>query len=303
MARARSTSGFLVDPPARELRVASDGAELFVRIAGEPDAAEAVLVVPAGPGLSHQYLEGLEALASASAGGRAVVRYDPRGVGRSTGAVERAWVFEQAVADLEAVRAALAFDHAHLLGHAYGGLIAALHAATFAARTSSLILVDGLPPTSAALATAQARCRVRLGQYQARGLVPTDLPELDQDPRARLLAVLPIYFLDPRHPGARSLNGATLSPEVARATAPALAAYDVRERLAAIDIPTLAVHTPVPFGLEMGAALGAAIPGARTQPLREAGHLPWVEGPRAFLQEVRRFLTESTPRPAAGRPA
>jgi pimeloyl-ACP methyl ester carboxylesterase len=197
----------------------------------------------------------------------------------------------------------------HLLGHSWGGLVAALYAAAHPGAVASLVLVDAIPATSDQLASAWARMQARVRDFQARGLVPGDLPtdlatdlatDVAIDPASAagdggglLLALLPVYFLDPRHPSARTLAGSRFSQEVNRACAGALSRYDLRADVARVRAPALHVLAPVPFGVEMGAALAdamAASPGRRVA-LSDAGHLPWLERPGPFLACVDDFLT------------
>jgi pimeloyl-ACP methyl ester carboxylesterase len=133
--------------------------------------------------------------------------------------------------------------------------------------------------------------RARVADYQRRGLVPAELPSPEEDATAMFLALLPVYFVDPRHPGARSLNGATLSAAVWAATDPTLSDYDLRSRLGRVTAPVLSFVSSVPFGVEMGTALAAALPAAMgSRSCRVDGHLPWVESPGPFFAELRRFL-------------
>ncbi len=83
-----------------ELRIPADDVTLHVRIAGNPKAADVLLAVSMGPGLSSHYMNSLEQLAGEPF---AVVTYDQRGTGRSS---ESSGGYELAkyVADLEAVR-------------------------------------------------------------------------------------------------------------------------------------------------------------------------------------------------------
>jgi pimeloyl-ACP methyl ester carboxylesterase len=226
---------------------------------------------------------------------RAVVSFDQRGVGRSTGAVDEANVFGQAIADLDAVVRASGPGPIHLLGHSWGGLVAALYAAAHPEALSSMVLVDSIPATSEMLSTAWRRWEARVRDFQARGLVPAELPGWDGDGTDRLLAILPIYFVDPGHPSARTLGGSRFSATVSRACAAALSSYDVRAEVARVATPTLHVITPVPFGPEMATSLAdqmTASP-ARHLVLTEAGHLPWLERPALFLDAIDAFLTDN----------
>src|SRR5262252_7555450 len=129
-----------------EMLVAAGDGELFVRRAGGGDPQASVLIaVHGGPGISHEPLEALEALSSPR---RMVVTYDQRGVGRSTGTVDESRVLDQAIDDLDLVRQSLAAPRAHVLGHSFGGLLAALYAARHAHHVASLLLIDSIPATS-----------------------------------------------------------------------------------------------------------------------------------------------------------
>jgi proline iminopeptidase len=268
-----------------------DGASLFMRRVGGPREGAALVTVHGGPGISHEVMELLEPLARPD---RAVVTFDQRGAGRSTGTVDEARVFAQAVDDLDAVVRASEARSVHLLGHSWGGLVAALYAAAHPEMLTSLVLVDSIPATSDLLSAAWRRLEARVRDFQARGLVPAELPGWEDDGTDRLLALLPIYFVDPGHPAARTLGGSRFSATVSRACAGALASYDVRGAVARITTPTLHVIAPVPFGPQMGTSLAddmTAAP-ARRLMLTDAGHLPWLERPAPFLARLDDFLTE-----------
>jgi len=280
-----------VSVPIDEHTLAVDGASLFVRRAGGARGGAALVTVHGGPGISHEVMELLEPLARPD---RAVVSFDQRGVGRSSGTVDEADVFAQAIADLDAVVRASGPGPIHLLGHSWGGLVAALHAAAHPGALSSLVLVDSIPATSELLSTAWRRWEARVRDFQARGLVPAELPGWEGDGTQRLLALLPIYLVDPGHPSARTLGGSRFSATASRACAAALSSYDVRADMARIATPTLHVITPVPFGPQMATSLAdemTAAP-ARRLVLTDAGHLPWLERPAPFLDQLDAFLTD-----------
>jgi proline iminopeptidase len=225
---------------------------------------------------------------------RAVVTFDQRGVGRSTGTVDEANVFAQAIADLDAVVRSSGSGPVHLLGHSWGGLVAALYAAAHPGALASLVLVDSIPATSELLSVAWRNWEARVRDFQARGLVPAELASWEGDGTDRLLALLPIYFVDPGHPSARTLGGSRFSATASRACAGALASYDVRATVARITTPTLHVIAPVPFGPQMSTSLAGDMTAApaRRLVLTDAGHLPWLERPAPFLARLDSFLTD-----------
>jgi pimeloyl-ACP methyl ester carboxylesterase len=280
----------------RSLAVA--GGALFLRRTVAAPGAATLVAVHGGPGLSHEPLRLFERLATPAL---SVALFDQRATGRSSGTIapvgasrDGAAVFVQAIDDLAAVVAALpGAGPIYLVGHAWGALLSALYAARRPARVASLILIDGLPPTAAGLDAAMVRYGARLREFQGRGLVPADLPSWAQDGPARLLAVLPIYFADPTHPGSRGLGGARFSVAAFDGINAALATHDLRDELARVCQASLQIGTEFPFGLEMAAELAAALTAspARHVTMRGAGHLPFIERPAQLLAEVASFLS------------
>ena len=161
---------------SEERLVQVEGGALFLRQTAPCPAPATLLAVHGGPGISHEPLRLLERLASPAL---SVALYDQRATGRSTGAIAGVdGVFAQAVANLDAVVRAAAGGPVHLLGHSWGALLSALYAARHPDRVASLILVDAVPPTGAGLDAAMVNYWARLRDFQARGLVPAELPHL-----------------------------------------------------------------------------------------------------------------------------
>jgi len=278
--------------PAIEGFLPVPGAALYHRRVGA-GGGPVVVGIHGGPGLSHEPLEALETLVRP--GGRAVVTYDQRGFGRSSGAVDEAAPFAQAVADLDGVRAAVAErdEPMHLVGHGRGALLAAIYAGIHPDRVASLALMDSFPPTSGQLAEACDRMEARVRELQRRALIPAELPSFEDDGPGRLLALLPALFVDPSHPAARSLGGARFSLAAYKAVRRALRAYDVRLDVARARGPSLHFIAAVPFGSGMASSMAAAIGGApRRLLLRDAGHLAWLERPAAVLGALHAFWDE-----------
>lgn len=279
----------------RERIVDGAGSSLFVRqVGGEGPGAEALLVLPSSPGISHEPLQLLEVLASPQL---AIVNFDPRAVGRSTGRLDTPHLLEQALADLDRIDSALDFGRLHLLGRGWGGLVATLHAAAHPERVASLALLDCLPPTSEQLRSATDAYHARLTSFQARGLVPAELPSWTENAAERLLATLPIYFADPKHPAARSLGGASLNAHACAAARSMLKAYDVRQAVKHVTAPSLHFIASVPFGPEMATTMADALgaPLQRRVRLTDAGDLAWLERPDWFVKQLQRFLGEIAP--------
>ena len=101
-----------------------DGYKVWTRsIGGESKHAGApLLVLHGGPGMAHDYLENLEALASDI---QKVVFYDQLGCGRSdTPDDPKRWKVPRFVAEVDFVRQALHLEEVVVLGQSWGGMLA-----------------------------------------------------------------------------------------------------------------------------------------------------------------------------------
>lgn len=101
-----------------------DGYKVWTRsIGGESKHARApLLVLHGGPGMAHDYLENLEALASDT---QKVVFYDQLGCGRSdTPDDPKRWKVPRFVAEVDFVRQALHLEEVVILGQSWGGMLA-----------------------------------------------------------------------------------------------------------------------------------------------------------------------------------
>jgi proline-specific peptidase len=125
----------------QEGRIAVPGGEVwYIRAEGDP--AKAPLIgLHGGPGFTHDYLEVLLELAPE----RTVVLYDQLGSGRSAGPDDTAlWNRGRFVEELDAVRDALGIERMHLLGHSWGGTLAASYAIAHPRRLAGLFLASPL---------------------------------------------------------------------------------------------------------------------------------------------------------------
>ncbi len=115
--------------------VASDGAKLYVNIAG---TGPACLFVHGGPGqgsMSFQHMGGdaLEAFLT-------MIYLDQRGSGKSPDATN--YHLDRVAEDIEEVRSALGVERLCLIAHSFGGVIALAYATRHPARVSELVLAN-----------------------------------------------------------------------------------------------------------------------------------------------------------------
>lgn len=170
-----------------------------------------------------------------------------------------------------------------LVGHCLGGMVAAELAALCPWLVRSLVLVGAFglwtedqPPADPYVLDPGELARAK---WHDPAAAPSPEPSLDPpDPQDPTAAVL-------RRAQNLAVSTKFLWPIPDRG---------LRKRLPLVDAPTLVVHG-ASDGLVPRAhaeALQAGIPGARLEVMPEAGHLPMLERPEAFVALVERFLAD-----------
>ena len=141
-------------PAVQEGRASVPGGEIwYVMAAGDP-TKDPLIGLHGGPGFTHDYLECLLELAPE----RTVVLYDQLGSGRSAGPSDAGlWTLDRFVQELESLRETLGFGRVHLLGHSWGGSLAASYAIRHPQRVRGLFLASPLIRTVRWIEACKAR--------------------------------------------------------------------------------------------------------------------------------------------------
>ncbi|HEX2028062.1 MAG TPA: alpha/beta fold hydrolase [Nitriliruptorales bacterium] len=149
-------------PPARDVPVAEGfvpfhGMRTWFRVVGPLGGDRTpLLCLHGGPGMPSDALEPLEALATT---GRAVIRYDQLGCGRSDRPRDPSlWAVSTFVDELARMRSALGLERVHLLGWSWGGMLALEY------------LLDRQPEGVASLVLASAPASAPLWRAEVRRL-------------------------------------------------------------------------------------------------------------------------------------
>lgn len=276
----------------------TDGVRLWVNSVGGGAAnAQVIVLVHGGPGLSSSYLQIFDLLASPT---RQIVSYDQRGSGRSTAPADGNYGIEAQVSDLDAVRTWTGAQQITVIGHSWGGYLAAAYTALHPANVASLALLDALPPDFNAVVTGEELLGARISQLQGEGLIPNPLPPVKNNScLADDEALTPAYLANPREPVDPALVWGSSCTESTSESATQAFVNDQGE------LPALAAalgqwqgHALVmqgaedPFGLGWSSASVAELQSAQTQlvVVQGAGHFPWIEHPVQVLTTLSQFL-------------
>jgi L-proline amide hydrolase len=265
-----------------------------------------LVVLHGGPGMAHDYVQNLAALAEET--GRTVVHYDQVGCGRSShrpDAPADFWTPELFVDEFRNVVAALDLERYHVLGQSWGGMLGSEIAITRPEGLASLAIcnspasmrlwVEGanalraeLPEeTRAALDAHEADGTVEDPEYVAATQVFYDrhvcrvqpTPQDFLDTEAQMLAEPTVYH---------TMNG--VNEFFVTGT---LQDWSVVEEVAGITAPTLVIAgefdeaTPSTW-----APFVERIPDVRSHVFPGASHCTHLEQPEAFRAVVAAFLAE-----------
>ena len=282
-----------------EAAIATDrivnGARLYVETHG-PDDAPALVILHGGPGLGdcRDQVRDYGALADEFR----LVFYDARGSGRSEDAPP--YTHEQWVADADQLTRQLGIETFALLGHSYGGIVAQEYALRHGDRLRQLILVDTTPSTvenEEAIARALAAQLPGIEEGWLRKLFEGRV-DSDAEMRQMWELLLPLYFEGPFDPDLPRQKAEQTYFHFAThnyAFSVNNPAYDVRDRLRSVNVPTLVICggndwiTP----LKLSEDIVSRIPDCRLEVFAHSGHMPMLEESERFLAVLRSFLREA----------
>ncbi len=280
-----------------------------------------VLIIHGGPGAPYaQPWTGLAPLT----GSYHFHYYDQRGCGGSTRPIDtfapgnyyeymltldKTLGLGAQLADIERIRRILGEDKLILVGHSFGGFLAALYAAEFPERVEALILIAPadllvMPQANGDLfETVRKRLPEDMqADYAAYLKDYLDFQNLFTHSEAELVEVnqgFAKYYGVAM--GARSASGSI--PEQGQAggwMVPALylsmgTRHDYRAALKQVGAPVLVIHGANDLQPEaVSRAYAEAFPNARFQVIPNATHFPFEEQPDAFAAAVGKFLSELT---------
>ena len=280
----------------REGTIAGPHGSIFYRIVGDSNAVP-LLVVHGGPGMSHDYLRDLDALADE----RPVIYYDQIGCGRSDRPREPGpWTLTTFADEIDTVRGALGLARVHMFGQSAGGWIAIEYALRAPAGLASLHLAN----TCASIplfqrGVAQLRAALPGGAGAVIDAHESSGGTADPEYLAAVDLFNRLHFSGSDDvPDRINASLRALNPAIYRAMVGTgltftgnMAGWDVTDRLGQLDLSVLVTSgrfdemTP-----DVVRAMVDAIPGARWQLFEQSAHLPMVTETDAFIRVTREFL-------------
>ena len=269
-----------------------DGAHrLFVREYGHGDP---VVVLHGGWGAEQGYLVDM---IWPHLHARRFVLYDQRGSLRSPAPLETISV-ERHVADLELLRRELELEQMTLVAHSMGTYLAMAYLRAHPDRVGPLVLVGAIPPRSASLGelvdsdSLVSRPSVQ-ATLEAEGLTGPDLSARDRTHAWRVqFAAVNLFHVDRW----RELRGGQVfyaAEAGSRAAGSMPDAWDFTDALRGHDWPLAVLvgdHDYVDFGAARWREFAREHPALELHVLSEAGHVAWVDRPRAFADALAEAL-------------
>lgn len=268
---------------------AANGTDLFAEEFG-PERAPAALLLSGGPGCSHEYMNPIGDRFSDRLRSFAL---DTRGWGRSGRPDPRTVSHASAVADYDAVRAALGLEKWILVGHSYGGFLGLEYALAYPDRLAGLVLIGSGSAMDMGHLVAQNVDRLE-GKYPraVRAFASGWHAGGDAAYDAHMREILPLFFKDFDAKVAAPLLESRFSAHAAHEWGHALGGYDVTDRLGEIRCPTLVIDGIHDFILPPAQQrrLHEGIPGSTLVMLDSSGHFPFLEDPVGFDAALRGWL-------------
>ncbi|WP_232285979.1 proline iminopeptidase-family hydrolase [Solidesulfovibrio carbinoliphilus] len=286
------------------------GGRVYCRTVGHGAPGLPLLVLHGGPGVPHDYLEPLEALADE----RPVVFYDQLGCGLSDRPDDPAlFTVSRFVAELDAVRRALKLSRLHLLGQSWGTMLAVDYLLEKGQAGVAGLVLSG-PCLSARQFAADQREHLAQMPEDVRLAIAAAEATADFASPAYEAAVTAFYArhvcrLDPWPECLTRAIEKMGHPVYARMWGPSeftvtgcLAGYDRTGDLGGLRLPALFTCGRFDEATPATTALyRSLLPGARLRVFEDASHEHHLERPGDYLETVAAFLRQAEAGPP-GRP-
>ncbi len=275
------------------------GGRVWFRVAGANSPGTPLLVLHGGPGVPHDYLEPLEALADE----RPIVFYDQLGCGNSDHPDDPAlWTVERYIQEVGEVRDALGLERIHLLGQSWGGALATSYVLDAKpGGVESLILSAPLLDANRWAADQRANLAAFPDEMQAAVREAETTGNFDAPDYQEAMGAYYARHVCRLDPWPECLNRSLerlAMPIYLRMWGPSeftctgtLQTFNVTDRLAEIQVPVLFTCGEHDEALPATMAyFQSRVPGSELKVFEGASHSHHLEETDAYLQVVQEFL-------------
>ena len=249
-----------------------------------------LLCLHGGPGIPHDYLEPLEAIA---ANGKQVIFYDQLGCGNSDRPENANYSIDLFKDELKAIRNALNLEQIHLFGQSWGGCLALKHTLSQATGLASLILANTPANIQQFVSEAYslmnklpADIQQTISKHETAGT--TQAPEYKQ-----AMEVFNHSFLCRLDPWPNCLTQAYSKVGTEFRGAGKIIDWNVENRLHEISVPTLLLSggydEVTPACVEK---LNLGISDSEWVLFENSSHMPHLEETERYLQVLDEFLSQ-----------
>lgn len=224
-----------------------------------------------------------------------LIRLDPRGTGKSGEVRDKSeYSIPTLVSDIEALRIHLGIDRWNIMGQSAGGWTALEYTLSHQTRVNKLIVVCSAPTGKFQKGTFRDPSHPLYPQYDQ---LSKEIRSLPHDERVKRFNRA-IYQYDVQTDEARRTIDTIFAGSEFNAKrnqyfiATELQRYDVQQRLAEIDVPSLIIGGThdVHVSPEWSSVMAEKIPHARLTMMEHSGHFPWLDEPDRFFGAIRNFL-------------
>lgn len=271
-----------------------NGTSLFYHIIGR---GEPIIVIHGGPVLDQSYM--IDHFKDLSKTNK-LIFFDQRACGRSTVDVDTSTMkMKTLIEDIDALRKKFNFDKVHVLGHSWGGMLAAMYAIEYPLNVKSLILCDAMPPSFELWQQEEKEIASRLTAYDS--LVGEKIRSSDRFKNRDVKMVDSLMRFSFRTQFADTTKLSLLKielpydyfkrSEIFGHIAPELFSFDLTGKLNKIISPTLIIYGDLEPALKIsGPIYKSGIVNSQLVSISSSGHFPFIERPEQFNDAVATFL-------------
>src|ERR1041385_5268994 len=281
-------------PEDKEGMIDVRGTSLYYHVIGK---GEPVIIIHGGPMLDQSYLfDHFKALAK----DHVLIFYDQRVSGKSSPVADStSLTMANMTNDIEVIREKLGLDQVHVIGHSWGGFLAAKFAGEHPTKVKSLILCDAMPPTQRLWQQEESEIAKRATAYDSTvrdaimnldafknrsdvtlvdSLMKVSFKNqfVDTTKLSKLKVKLPKDYFQ------RSKIFSYIGRE--------FYAFDITEQLKRIIAPTLIIYGDQEPALKISAPVYKEnIADSKITVIKQSGHFPFIEHPDESVRIVKNF--------------